>query len=87
MNLQTTIGPYTCSFEPWAPSMGKIFEVFAYDTETTDIDENHPENTPDFVIGTACDGERGVFLTRDTVLPFFKAHDDVAFVCHNAAFD
>ena len=64
-----------------------LFEIFAYDTETTDILENRPDLTPDLVIGTACDGRRGVFLTRDMVLPFFQAHADVPFICHNAAFD
>ncbi len=58
-----------------------------YDTETTDILEDRPDLTPDFVIGTACDGRRGVYVTRDIVLPFFQAHADVPFICHNAAFD
>lgn len=87
MQLQITVGPYCCPFETWTPQTGRIFKRFAYDTETTDILDDRPDLTPDLVIGTACDGERGVYLTRDTVLPFFQAHSDVPFICHNAAFD
>jgi hypothetical protein len=87
MKLDITIGTFKCPFETWTPEIGKIFEIYAYDTETTDILENRPDLTPDLVIGTACDGDRGVYLTRDMVLPFFQAHADVPFICHNAAFD
>ena len=87
MNLEITIGPYKCPFQPWTPDMGRIFTMFAYDTETTDILDDRPDLTPDFVLGTACDGQRGVYLTHETVLPFFQAHAGVAFICHNAAFD
>ena len=85
--IDITVGSYRCPFETWTPQMGRIFEMFAYDTETTDMIEDRPDLTPDLVIGTACDGNRGVYLTRDTVLPFFQAHADVPFICHNAAFD
>ena len=87
MRLEITVGSYRCPFETWTPEMGHIFDIFAYDTETTDIIEDRPDLTPDLVIGTACDGRRGVYLTRDMVLPFFQAHADVPFICHNAAFD
>jgi len=55
--------------------------MYAYDTETTDIIEDRPDLTPDLVIGSACNGKRGVYLTRDMILPFFQAHADVAFIC------
>ena len=87
MTLEITVGPYRCPFEPWTPQMGSIFDMFAYDTETTEIRDDRPDLTPDFVIGTACNDHRGVYLTRDTVLPFFQADADVPFICHNAAFD
>jgi hypothetical protein len=87
MHIDITVGPYRCPFETWTPETGCIFEMYAYDTETTDILENRPDLTPDFVIGTACDGQRGVYLTRETVLPFFQAHAGVPFICHNAAYD
>jgi len=85
--LHVSIGNYECHFEPWMPAMGRVFDMFAYDTETTEIDEDRPDIVPSLVIGAACDGRRGVFLTRETVLPFFVAHTDVPFICHNAAFD
>lgn len=85
--LHVSIGSYKCSFEPWTPTMGRAFDMFAYDTETSEFDDERPDIVPSFVIGTACDGRRGVFLTRETVLPFFVAHADVAVICHNAAFD
>ena len=62
-------------------------EYVAFDTETTDIDEDHPELTPAYVLGAACDGRHGVFLTRDTVKPFFAAHPQAGVILHNAAFD
>jgi DNA polymerase I-like protein with 3'-5' exonuclease and polymerase domains len=87
MHIDITVGPYRCPFENWTSETGRIFEVYAYDTETTDILDERPDITPDLVIGTVCDGRRGYYLTRDTVLPFFQAHADVPFICHNAAFD
>ena len=87
MKLDITIGTFKCPFETWTPEIGPIFEMFAYDTETTDIIEHRPELTPELVIATACDGKRGVYLTRDMILPFFQAHADVPLICHNAAFD
>ncbi len=87
MQLDITVGTYRCPFETWTPEIGRVFEMFAYDTETTDIIEDRPDLTPELVIGTACDGRRGVYLTSDMVLPFFQAHADVPFICHNAAFD
>jgi hypothetical protein len=68
-------------------SNGRAFEFFGYDTETTDIDDERPYLTPAYVLGAACDGTRGVFITRDSLLPFFRTHWGVPFVCHNAAFD
>jgi hypothetical protein len=87
MHIDITVGPHRCPFETWTPEIGKIFEMYAYDAETSDIIEQRPELTPELVIATACDGRRGVYLTRDMLLPFFQAHADVPLICHNAAFD
>ena len=87
MKLNVRIGAYQCPFELWSPSMGHMFDMYAYDTETTEINAERPELTPQFVVGAACDEERGVFLTRDTVLSFFDVHAGAQFICHNAAFD
>jgi hypothetical protein len=45
--LEITLGPYRCSFRPWTPHQGGIFDgLFAYDTETTLIDDDRPYLTP-----------------------------------------
>ena len=85
--MNITIGPFRCPFEAWVPDHGRVFGRFAYDTETTLINEDRPELIPKFVVGTVSDGRQGYFLTRETVLPFFKAHDGLEYICHNAAFD
>jgi DNA polymerase I len=77
----------SCPFTIWVPADGRLFERFAYDTETTDLDEGRPYLTPSYVVGAACDARRGVFISRADVLPFFEAHRGVPFICHNAAFD
>jgi hypothetical protein len=77
----------SCPFTFWDDKDGRIFDRFAYDTETTDIDEGRPYLTPSYVVGAACDGKRGVFISRDNVLPFCVAHRGVPVVMHNAAFD
>ena len=51
------------------------------------IDENRPDLIPTLVLATACNGLRGVILSREDVLPFFQAHEGCQFVCHNASFD
>src|SRR5262249_16892251 len=55
--------------------------------ETTEIDDERPSLTPSYVLGAACDGRRGVFISRDNLLPFCKAHRDASVIMHNAAFD
>jgi DNA polymerase I-like protein with 3'-5' exonuclease and polymerase domains len=85
--MHVTLGKHTCPFTPWRPADGRIFARFSYDTETTDIDDDRPYLTPTYVLGAACDGQRGVFLSRDNLLEFFQAHQDVPFIAHNAAFD
>src|SRR5438067_1325235 len=88
MMLTITLGHHTCPFQCWTPAHGRVFEtLFAYDTETTALDDERPYLTPALVLATACDGQRGFFLTRETVGPFFAAHRGSSLICHNAAFD
>ena len=66
MVLQIGLGDYSCPFEVWSPSCGRVFEsLYAIDTETLMIDEANPQIVPPLVIATACDGRQGVFLARD----------------------
>ncbi|VTU00920.1 dna-directed dna polymerase : Marine sediment metagenome DNA, contig: S01H1_L07108 (Fragment) OS=marine sediment metagenome GN=S01H1_16914 PE=4 SV=1: DNA_pol_A_exo1: DNA_pol_A [Gemmataceae bacterium] len=75
-------------FVPWRPAAGPVFGgPFAFDCETTLIDDNRPWLAPAYVIGAACDGERGVFVTRPYLAAFFAAHPANTVVFHNAAFD
>src|SRR5262245_15688929 len=85
--MQVVLDHLCCPFAPWRPADGCVFDLFAYDTETTDIDDNRPAVVPSYVLGAACDGRRGVFISRDNLLPFFKAHRDASVIMHNAAFD
>lgn len=86
--VHVAVGSYRCEFEVWTPGMGRVFPgMFAFDTETTEINEQHPDHVPAFVLGTASDGKRGVLLNRETVLPFLLAHTGASIICHNAAFD
>jgi hypothetical protein len=85
--MNVTLGRLSCPFAAWRPRDGRVFDFFSFDTETTLIDDGRPDLTPDYVLGAACDGGRGVFVSRDNVRPFFEAHQDVPLVCHNAAFD
>ena len=85
--MDTTLGTFRCPFDFWHPSDGRLFDRFAFDTETTDIDEERPYLTPCYILGAASDGRRGVFVSRDDLPPFFKAHQSAAIIYHNAAFD
>jgi hypothetical protein len=85
--LTITLGHLSRTFAPWLPTDGRIFDIFSYDTETTDRDDERPYLTPAYVFGAACDARRGVFISRENVPAFFAAHQDVPFICHNAAFD
>jgi len=85
MDIQ--LGTLTCPFTAWRPADGRVFTFYSFDTETTDIDDERPYLTPAYVLGAACDGKRGVYITRDHLSAFIEAHRGVPMVCHNAAFD
>jgi DNA polymerase I-like protein with 3'-5' exonuclease and polymerase domains len=86
--LEITLGPYHCPFRLWAPDQGRVFNgLFAYDTETTLIDDERPYLVPALVLATACDGQRGVIIPRWLVPKFIEAHAGLGLIAHNAAFD
>ena len=68
----------------WNEDMGLIGDTFAYDTETTLI-ENY--NVPHFVIGTAFNGKAGYFLTNYNLKRFWELHKDCTVYFHSAPFD
>jgi hypothetical protein len=68
--------------------MGRVFcGAFAFDCETTRIDDERPWITPAYVLGAAFDGKRGFFVRRDDVATFFAAHRGLPVVFHHAPFD
>ena len=73
----------------WKPEDGRVFEsdAFALDTETELIDERRPESIPRFVIAGVCDGKSVYLLTGGTLVDFFRLHEDLTIIMHNAAFD
>ena len=86
--IDIAMGPYGCPFRAWTPGQGRVFDgLFAYDTETTVIDDDRPYLVPSLVLATACDGHEGVFVPRDLIPAFFAAHAGMGFIAHNAAFD
>jgi hypothetical protein len=85
--MQIALGQYACPFTPWRPGDGRVFDFVAFDAETTAIDDDRPYLTPTYVLGAACDGRRGVFITRESLPAFFEAHWGVPVIMHNAAFD
>lgn len=86
--MQITFADRIATFRPWKPEMGRVYHTpFAFDCETTLIDDQHPEITPTYVIGAVFDGEQGYFLTRDRVADFLQLHGNLVIIFHNAAFD
>jgi hypothetical protein len=79
---------YGHEFRPWKPAVGRVLAgPFAFDCETTRIDEERPWLAPAYVLGAACDGVRGCFVRRDDVAAFLDAHAGTPVVLHNAPFD
>jgi hypothetical protein len=82
------LGTHKCSFRPWRPSDGQVFNSpYAIDIETTLIDETPPGSVPDYVMGAACDGNQGFFISRDRLRAFLDANTSQRLVFHNAPFD
>jgi hypothetical protein len=85
--MDISLAQHSVPFAPWRPEHGRVFEVFAFDTETTLIDDERPYLTPAYVLGAACDDQRGVFVSRENLPAFFAAHAGAMLIFHNAAFD
>src|SRR5437879_2608052 len=86
--MKIVIADAEIDFRPWTPGTGQVFEkTYAFDSETTVIDQERPWLTPAYVLGAACDGKQGYFLTRDRAAGFFAAHANVPVVMHAAPFD
>lgn len=75
-------------FRFWTPQDGAVFQTaYAFDAETTAIDDTEPWRTPKFVLGAAFDGQQGWFIERRWLETFLQAHPKLSIVMHNAAFD
>lgn len=86
--MNITLGNTTIPFTFWTPAHGTVFNtIFGLDTETTMIDDDHKWLTPAYVLGAACDGTTGYFITREHIAAFLKAHQGLPMAFHNAAFD
>jgi len=86
--MQVNFNNITADFRPWNIGQGRVFQKgFAFDSETTLIQDKRPWSTPAYVIGAAYDGTSGVFLTREHVGPFFQIHTGLPICMHNAPFD
>lgn len=84
--LELGAGEYP--FRRWMPALGRVITGrFAFDTETTVIDEDRPARIPVLVVGTAFDGRQGWFITADDMRAFLAAHPANPLIFHNAAFD
>ena len=86
--MNVDFGKDRFEFRPWRPAMGGVFtKTFAFDCETTLIDDVRPWLAPAYVIGAAFDSKQGYFVRRADVAGFFAAHDNVSVAFHYAAFD
>lgn len=86
--MEITFDGKSYEFRPWRPELGQVFDsTYAFDCETTLIDEDRPWFAPAYVIGAGFDGRAGYFIARERVEAFFDAHRDVPVVFHNAPFD
>ena len=86
--MNVTILGTEIPFRPWRPEDGAVCDSpYAFDSETTLIDEERPWLTPAYVLGAAYDGRRGYFVLRQHAAAFFQAHEGIPVVMHHATFD
>jgi len=86
--MEITLGGSSAVFQPWRPEDGRVIHsAFAFDTETTLIDNARPWITPAYVIGAAFDGSQGYFVQREDAADFLLQHDGLPIVMHHAPFD
>lgn len=63
--MKVSIDSREFDFCPWRPSDGRVYATaFAFDCETTRIDDERPWIVPAYVLGAAFDGQRGYFRWR-----------------------
>jgi hypothetical protein len=75
-------------FRPWTPPLGAVFSsAYAFDSETTLIDDEDRRTTPDYVLGAAFDGNKGYFILPQYLGAFLAAHPQQATIMHHAPFD
>ncbi len=84
--LDITLGGQACPFTHWRPENGRVFERFSFDVATTDLDAGRPDGGPAPIVGAACDGARGVFVSREDLKAFFEVHPGAEIIMHHAAF-
>ena len=73
-------------FRPWHPEDGRVFQGrFAFDSETTRIDDERHWLIPAFVIGAACDLKQSFFIQRQHVYEFLSAQEGLPIVMHRAS--
>lgn len=88
MNITIDLNGKLIPFSIWRSSGGTVFtKSFSFDSETTLIDKERPWLTPAYVVGAACDGTKGYFISREHLLAFIDAHHRLPWVMHNAPFD
>ncbi|QDT16610.1 DNA polymerase [Alienimonas californiensis] len=85
--IDVAVGSQRTTFREWTPGDDPFAETFAFDSETTRIRDDLPERVPDYVLGVASDGDRGVFVSRKNLPAFWAAHAHCAWAFHHAAFD
>lgn len=69
----------------WHPARGRLHRRFAYDTETTVVED--PGALPDYIVGTVFDDLEVYFLRRQDLASFWELHRDSVVDMHTAAFD
>ncbi len=69
----------------WSPSVWRIGDVLAYDTETTT--ETDPNYVKDVVIASAFQGNTVHFIRRQDLHQFWTTHQNCHVFMHTAAFD
>jgi DNA polymerase I-like protein with 3'-5' exonuclease and polymerase domains len=85
--MLVTLAKQNYDFRPWTPDSPAFADGFAFDCETTLIDQERPWITPAFVLAAAFDSHHGYFITCDRLAAFFDAHRNRLVAMHNAAFD
>ncbi|TWU33433.1 DNA polymerase I [Novipirellula aureliae] len=76
------------AFRPWRSEDGCVLRSpFAFDSETTLLDETRPQHVPTFVVGAAFDGNAGYFVHHSQLESFWNHHSTQDVIFHHACFD